>query len=417
VTRHDASHSDSKTADTTERQGAKLTSRRGFLATGGASVLVALGGCLGLGGSGDQTPSATSTPTATATSTTTTSTSTTESDAGSTTTAQLESVSYRHRYKLTGIGSAVNVVGARMGPWEAEGLDVSFDTSSGSQAAVESVASGKDMFGNAGISSILNLNEDGSDLVIVGQMLDPMGGVVTTGKQDITTWGDLEGKTVGQYPWGSTGVAAKVAMEQEGVDLSKVSFQNVQPGNGEKLLLNGNVDAMIKFFPLSKARLRAQDLSPNVLITSNVLNHLGISLFTRREVVENKPDVVNSFVRGWLKSYQIFANRIDEVFELYKPLAVESFDESIQREALGEYYAAQVPDPSVGAEHGKGWTVSSQMTSTIDTFTDAGLLEGTISADAMYTNEFIEQNEGLAVETASEIYDALEQYDIGPNYI
>ena len=273
------------------------------------------------------------------------------------------------------------------------------------------------MFGNAGISTVLGLNQEGADLVVIGQLLDPMGGVVTTGEQGITTWSDLEGKTVGKYPYGSTGPEAKAAMQKEGVDVSAITFQNVQPGNGEQLLFNGNIDAMIKFVPLSKARLLDEGYSPNVLITSHVLDHLGISLYTRREVVEEQPETVESFVRGWLKAYQIFANQIDEVFEIYTPLAVEGFDEEIQREALPEYYAAQVPDPSIGTEYGKGWTDSEKLDRTIETFSDAGLIDGGVDAEAMYTNEFIDDNRELAVETATEIYDRLEDFEIGPNYI
>jgi NitT/TauT family transport system substrate-binding protein len=333
------------------------------------------------------------------------------------TTEELTELTYRHRYKRTGIGTGLNDAGVELGTWEEEGLDVSFETSSGSKAAAPSVASGKDMFGNAGLSTVLGLNEEGADLVVIGQLLDPMGGVVTTGEQGITTWSDLEGKTVGQYPFGSTGPEAKAAMRKKGVDLSTIEFQNVQPGNGERLLRNGDIDAMIKFVPLSKARLVKAGYSPNVLVSSNAIDYLGISLYTRREVIENRPETVDSFVRGWLKAYQIFANRIDEVFEIYKPLAAEGFDEEIQREALAEYYAAQVPDPSIGTEYGKGWTSPEKMEKSIETFSDAGLIEGDVDAEEMYTNQFIDDNQELAVETAQTIYDRLKDFEIGPNYI
>jgi len=384
VTRNEYASSGAGRARSGTEHRSATTSRRGFLVGAGATTLATLAGCIGnIGG-----------------------------DDGST-----QQVTYRHRYKRTGIGTGLNDAGVELGTWEEEGLDVSFETSSGSKAAAQSVASGNDMFGNAGISTVLGLNQEGADLVVIGQLLDPMGGVVTTGEQGITTWSDLEGKTVGKYPYGSTGPEAKAAMQKEGVDVSAITFQNVQPGNGEQLLFNGNIDAMIKFVPLSKARLLDEGYSPNVLITSHVLDHLGISLYTRREVVEEQPETVESFVRGWLKAYQIFANQIDEVFEIYTPLAVEGFDEEIQREALPEYYAAQVPDPSIGTEYGKGWTDSEKLDRTIETFSDAGLIDGGVDAEAMYTNEFIDDNRELAVETATEIYDRLEDFEIGPNYI
>ncbi|MFC7211811.1 ABC transporter substrate-binding protein [Natronoarchaeum sp. GCM10025321] len=397
-------------SDAKSRLRSVAASRREFLVAGGATAGVALSGCLGQGSEDDENGNADEDD---------------DNDNDSDDNngngneddgqEELTDVTYRHRYIRTGIGTGLNDAGVELGTWEEEGLNVDFQTSNG--GAAKAVASGNDMFGNDGISEVLGLNEEGGDLVVIGQLLDPMGGVVTTGEQGITTWSDLEGKTVGEFPFGSTGPEAKAAMRKKDVDISSITFQNVQPGNGERLLRTGDLDAMIKFFPLAAARLEHAGLSPNVLITSQVLDYLGIVLYTRREVVENNPDMVNSFVRGWLKAYQIFANRIDEVLEIYKPLAAEGFDEEIQRGALGEYYAAQVPDPSIGTEQGKGWISPEKMEQTIDTFTEAGLIEGDVSAEEMYDNQFIDNNQELAVETANEIYDALEQYDIGPNYI
>lgn len=367
----------------TTPEGTLPTSRRAFLATGAAASVASLVGCLG----------------------------------GSSVDEEMPSITFRHRYKRTGIGSGKYDAAIEMGIWEEEGLDVSFKTSSGSQAAAKSVANGKDMFGNGGASAPLGLGDQEQELVIIGQLYEPMGGVQTTGEHGITSWKDLEGKTVGQYPFGSTGPTAKAAMRKKGVDLSKVNFQNIQPGSANKLLLEGEVHATIGWFVNDLAWLRDRGYSPNVLITGHVLNHLGVVLFTRKEVAENKPETVNKFVRGWLKAHQVFANKIDEVFEIYKPKAVEGFDEKIQRESLGNYYAASTPPKAIGKKYGKGWVSPSKMRNTITVFEEAGLLDGSVSAEKAYTNEFIDDNRDLAVETANELYDRLEDYDVGPNYI
>jgi NitT/TauT family transport system substrate-binding protein len=375
----------------------RSVSRRGLLAAGGASAVAALAGCLG-GSSGDggSTPAGTATGTATET-------------------ESVESVSYRNRYKRVGIGTGMNDAAIATGLWEEEGLDVSFKPSSGSTAAAKAVASGKDTFGNGEAVAPLSLMEKAESLVVVGQLYDPLEGIVTTGEHGITTWTDLEGKTVGQSPQG--GNITKVALRRKGVDLSKIDFQNVQSGSGTQLLISGQIDASMKWFVLEEPRLKSRGYSPTVLPSAPVLNHLGVTLFTRQEVVDNQPELVNDFVRGWLKAHKLFATNVDKVFEVYEPKASEYFNPELNREALPTFHAAQAPPKSIGQEHGKGWIPSSKVERTIDVLEDADMLDGSLSTEAAYTNEFIERNEDLAVETANAIYDRLSEFDIGPDYV
>lgn len=331
---------------------------------------------------------------------------------------ELPEVTFRHRYKLSGVGTGGPFVAAtEKGIWEEEGLNVSFETSSGSYAAAKSVASGKDKFGNGGVASVMGLREQGQSLVLIGQLYSPMGGVVTTGERGIESWADLEGHTIGEFPYGATGPTAKAAMRKKGVDLSTITFQNVQPGTGYKLLVEGEVDAMIEWVTVDPNRLRQSGYSPTVLRTSNVLNHLGVGLFTRQEVIDDEPETVDKFVRGWLRSYGFFANNIDEVFEIYKPKAIEGYDAELDRMSVPITYAGMAPEESIGKEYGKGWVPPTKVDETVSIFTESGLLEGSVPPTDTYTNEFIDNNRELAVETANDLYDRLEDFDVGPDYI
>lgn len=206
-------------------------------------------------------------------------------------------------------------------------------------------------------------------------------------------------------------------MRRKGVDLSTITFQKVQPGMGYKLLVEGEIDAMIEWVTSAPARLRQNGYSPTVLRTSNVLNHLGVGLFTRREVVENEPKLVDKFVRGWLRSYGLFANNIDEVFEIYKKKAIEGYDPEVDRMTLPITYAGMTPTKSIGKSYGKGWIPPTKVNETVDIFTESDLLEESVTPSAAYTNEFIDNNRELAVEMANELYNRLQDFDVGPNYI
>ena len=374
-------------------------SRRAFLGATGLGLATAIAGCTG----GASTREGT----------------TTDADptSESTSNADRPDITYRGRFDRVGLAPAVNDAGVETGTWEEEGLDVSYETASGGQAAAKSVASGNDQFGNADVAAVLSLIEQDAPLTIIGNIAGPMDGVVSLEETDITSWTGLEGAVVGMYPFGSTGPAAKAAMRQKGVDLEAVEFQNIQPGSGQKLLLDGTLDAVIRYFPQMVTRLEAQDVSVNVLKTVDVLDHLGIMLYAHDDVIEQHPDRVDAFVRGWLNAFQVWATDIDRVIELYEPLAVGEFDADLERQTLPALYASQAPPREIGDEYGKGWLKTDDMQNTIEVFAETELLDGTVDAESVFTTRFIEQNRDLAIETAQALYGALEAYEVGPDYL
>jgi len=366
-----------------KRSGISGVSRRTFLATGATGVVASLVGCLGSSGSSSSLPSAT----------------------------------YRHRYQRSGLDAAPNDAGVELGLWEEEGIDVEFATSNGSQAAVQSVAQGQDKFGNAEISALLRQIQEGSSLRILGQVIDPMAGVVSTEEAGIESWTDMEGKVIGRYPFGATGPLAMAALEERGGDPSTVETRNMQPGSEEALIMEGEVDAAVTYFPQAVARLEENGYGTNVLIISNVLENLGVSVFTRQEVIDEETELVNSFVRGWLRAHKMFATDLDAVVEAYRD-KVSTFDEELVMKTVGPIYASRVPARELGTSKGKGWTPADQLETTQSVLRNAGLLEESRDVEEYYTNEYIEDNQELAIETAEAFYEALDaDYDVGPDYV
>jgi NitT/TauT family transport system substrate-binding protein len=329
----------------------------------------------------------------------------------------MSSVTYRHRYQRSGLDAAPNDAGVEMGLWEDEGVEVEFVTSNGSQQAVKSVAQGQDEFGNAEISAVLRQMQRDSSIRIIGQIIDPMAGVVSTAEAGIDSWTDMEGKTIAQYPFGATGPLAMAALEEAGGDPNNVETRNMQPGSEEALLMEGKADAAITYFPQAVARLQRNGYDTNVLIISDVLENLGATLITQQSLIDDQPDLVDSFVRGWLRAHKKFATDLDGVIEVYRD-KVPRFDEELALETVGPIYASRVPDPGIGKSKGKGWTPTDQLETTLSVFQNAGLLEETLPVEEYYTNEYIEQNQELAIETAEAYYTQLEDgYDVGPNYV
>lgn len=352
------------------------TTRRRFLAAGVGTAATSVAGCLSVGGSSD------------------------------------EKVTYRYRFSRN-LSSTVIEGGIEMGVWEEEGLDVDFGTSSGADAAAQAVASGNDDFCQTGIASAVGLVEEDAPLTVIGQTQNPLGGVISLAEAGIHSWTDMEGKTVGRFPFGIQSNLAMAAFRSKGGNPDEVTLQNIDPGSQEVLLMEGEIDAAIAYFPQSVTRLEHEGYETNHLVTSRVLDHLGPSLATRESLIEDKPEVVDSFVRGWLKAYQNFVTEIDELIEWHDEF-VEEFSESVERETLPYIYASIVPDEDIGRSYGKGWTSSTRLQSTLDVLEDVDYVSNTGQPEDYATNQFIEDNQDLAIETADIYYDALGEYDIDP---
>lgn len=372
---------ESSTTSVDGRTASRMSSRRAFLAATGSTAALSLAGCIGMSQS-----------------------------------TMLDSVTYRHRFKRLGLVPAPHDAGVETGTWEDEGLSVDFLSSSGSQETVKSVATGNDDFGDAGMGAVLKAVEDGAPIVILGQEIAPIRGIVTLAENDIETWTDLEGKTIGKFPFAITDMVEE-AMKRKGVDLSKIEFQNAEPSASFQLLIDGELDALSRYVPQALDELEYMGHDSVGFYTSNVLDYLGPCVYTRRSMIEDHPETVSAFMRGWLKNFQLFANDIDRVIELYKPKISGDFNEELSLKSLSKLYAAQAPPEDVGTTKGKGWVSEEKMQNTIDTFHQAGIIESTSPVDTYYTQTFLEENQELAIETADALYSSLEEYDIGPSYV
>ncbi|MFB6199027.1 MAG: ABC transporter substrate-binding protein [Halobacteriaceae archaeon] len=358
------------------------SSRRTFLKLAGAGTAVSLAGCIG----------------------------------GAESTGMLESVTYRHRFKRIGLVPSLHDAGEKFGTWEDAGLSVDFLSSSGSQETAKAVAAGENHFGDGGMGAILKAIEDGAPLVILGQELDPIRGIVTLKENDINSWKDLEGKTIGKFPFAITDMVEE-AMKRKGVDVSTIEFQNVSPSASFQMLIEGKLDALSRYVPQAVDELEYKGHPAVGFYTSNVIDYLGPCVYTRKSMVEEHPETVRAFMEGWLKNFKLFANKTDKVIEAYKPLVSGDFNEELERKTLPELFAAQAPKREIGNSHGKGWITADRMKTTVNTFHEAGIIDSTSPIESYYSEKFLAQNQKVAIDSAKAIYNRLEQYDIGPDYV
>ncbi|MFB6085937.1 MAG: ABC transporter substrate-binding protein [Halodesulfurarchaeum sp.] len=393
--RTDQSGEKSRTGD---RQVGRVASRRGFLALAGAGVTTALAGCSG-GSAGAGTTTS----------------------GGQQTRMEPASLDFQMQWYRNDTGTFAPLTAAEQWTWPAYNLDVTVKESEGSQAAAKAISVKDAPVGQAELGAAIPLIEKGAPIKIIGNYMGPFGGVVYLKETGIETWSDLEGKTIGQWPWGSSGPVAKAAMREKGVDLSTIEFQNVQPGSARKIQLDGQIDAMIRYVPQELAMFEQKGIEAGALRSVAVLGHMGNGLLAHEEFIEEHPDQVSRIVAGWLDGVKKWATDYEEVTaahrEIVKAESSRKWNAEYHDALTGPMFSAYTPPKAVGNKHGKGWIPMDRMDSTIETFHQAGLLESKPDAEEICTNEYIEGHHELAVETASALYDQLEQYDVSPTYI
>ena len=129
---------------------------------------------------------------------------------------------------------------------EKYGLDANFITVSDGTKVISAVLNGEvDFVRSAGISPVLTFIEKGGDLRVISGAGLLISQAIYSGKPEIKTLKDLEGKTVGTGAPGALLHSMTVAlMRKRGVDDSKVNFVNVgSSADVLRAVVAGTVDA------------------------------------------------------------------------------------------------------------------------------------------------------------------------------
>lgn len=202
--------------------------------------------------------------------------------------------------------SAVQL-GIDQGIFEKHGLDVDLQLGDGGAALLPAVSSGSMQFAVGNPLSVLTAASQGLDMKIVSgysrnyeNPSDPEdlapSGVTALASSGITSWKDLEGKTVAVNAFNTQGDLGTMArVEADGGDPSKINFTEIAFPDQLAQLEQGHIDASWTPEPfLSKARgsdsvaflgdpLRAIDSLPTMVT------------FTSGAYAEKNPEIVKAF--------------------------------------------------------------------------------------------------------------------------
>ncbi|MFW6028387.1 MAG: ABC transporter substrate-binding protein, partial [bacterium] len=159
--------------------------------------------------------------------------------------AAQDAVSLRLNWYLGGLHVPF-YYGKDEGFYEEEGIDLTINEGRGSANTTQVVAAGSDTFGLADSSSLIRLAAKGAEIKSVMSLLNSTGfSVVSLAETGIREPKDLEGKSLAVSAGDPLRELFEAVAAANDVDLSAVSFVQVDPAAKVVTVLEGRADALL----------------------------------------------------------------------------------------------------------------------------------------------------------------------------
>jgi NitT/TauT family transport system substrate-binding protein len=216
-----------------------------------------------------------------------------------------DAVSFRLNWYLGGLHVPF-YYGKERGFYKEEGIDLTINEGRGSVNTVQVVAAGSDTFGLADSSSVVAASAKGAEIKSVMSLLNSTGySVVSLASAGIKTPKDLEGKKFAVTAGDPLGQLFRAMAAYNKLDMSKITFVQVDPAAKVVAVLEKRVDALlggaddqfflIKYKGEEPAALRYADHGANIV---------GMTILTQEATIKNKADLVRRFVKATARSWE-----------------------------------------------------------------------------------------------------------------
>ena len=279
------------------------------------------------------------------------------------------------------------------GYYEAEGIDLeAIESGQGSDFSAQQVALGNTEFAITSGDQVLNVNsQDGLDLRCVSVVMQQGPTVVFTARdafgEELTDASQLEGVTVGSGP-GMVRTMTESFLDHHGV-LESVEY--VDSGfDTVQQLLAGEIDAAGGVFS-DVIDAEHQDATIDVLPVNEVIPSYGHVVGVGESYLEENPETVRAFVRATARGAAWAHQNPEEAIDVlvdHEPELGEVRENQLDKwiAMSTEYMLSEAV-----SEHGWGWNEPEPWEATHETLAAGDFLESEVDPDAVWTNEYIDE--------------------------
>lgn len=246
------------------------------------------------------------------------------------------------------------------GYFKEEGLDVTIDTGNGSRDVIPRVASGTYDMGFGDINSLVRFRDENPNVDVKAVMMvydRPPFAIIGRKSRGISTEPkSLEGKTFGAPVADGAFAQWPIFKEVNGLDDSKMKFENVGFPVREPMLASGEVDAIFGFAMSSLINLKSRGVAVDDIVVM-LMGDYGVELYGNAIMVssrfaEENPQAVKGFLRAFVRGLKdTIANPSAAVDSVIKRNDVAK--KEVELERLQMNLAQNVVTPWV-KEHGFG---------------------------------------------------------------
>ena len=209
-------------------------------------------------------------------------------------------------------------VGVDAGIFKKNGLDVSIFTAQSTVPCIQSMLAGEAQVGNPETVAGLIANQNGANFVNIMNYQKTILFELFV-RSDIKTPQDLKGKKMGINRFGATAEAmSRTMLKKLGLDPYKdMTFVQVGGGPDRTLALMNNVVQASLFSPPEPVKL-AKEPSLRLLakLSDQGIVYPYLNLVTTRNYLKDRPDIIRSFVKGYLESLKFYATAKQESMEI-----------------------------------------------------------------------------------------------------
>ncbi|MFH0978171.1 MAG: ABC transporter substrate-binding protein [Candidatus Woesearchaeota archaeon] len=199
---------------------------------------------------------------------------------------------------------AGNYVAEEKGFYAEEGLKVKFEPFTFEEPTIEAVANKKADFGITGADELVVARSKGLRLkaFAVIYKINPVC-AYSLKESGITKPEDFMGRTVGLERGTNVELLYRVMLKKLGINRSKI--REITIGYDAKELLNGTTDISTGYIINEPRLAEAEGKNVSIIMMADYgANIYADVLFTRDDMIENNPKIVQGFLRATLKGWQ-----------------------------------------------------------------------------------------------------------------
>ncbi len=277
----------------------------------------------------------------------------------------------------------------KKGFYKDEGLDVMVNPGGPGVKAVNTVASGSDVFGVIGPDQIMIAKEKGLHLVglLAVYQKSPTGFMVHR-DSGITHPRDFLGKKVAINFGSNTESEYRAMMAKLGLDMKKVTEVPLRFDRTQ--FLQRQVDALSMYVTDEVFIARKNGADPVVITPDKYGIHwYSDTLFTKKDTIDANPDMVRRFVRASKRGWMWALDNVPEAIEI-----VLQVNNKLDRDHLN-YEAGTTKElilTDVVRKEGFGWMEKVRWEQVMKDMIEQKLLKGPMNIDDVMTTRFLKES-------------------------